>query len=211
MGVEYDSFAEVYDFWVQGAPVAERDRPYYVAEYVRTEGPVVELGVGTGRVAIEAARQEKAVIGVDSSVEMLARCRERAEAAGVLPLLTLIQADFRDFMLLEPAALIAIPFHTIGHLVSLEDKRHGLRHIYDQLAPGGRFLFSHFVFNDALARRIDGLAQLHAEVHDPPTRRDSLLWSCACYDFPAQTIRLVTWTDDLDEEGLVLRRKYRRL
>jgi len=211
MAVEYDTFAEIYDVWVQGAPVTERDLPYYVEEYIKTEGPVVELGVGTGRIAIEAARQGKAIIGVDSSEEMLARCRERAEEAGALPLLHLIQADFRDFVLPQPAALIAIPFHTIGHLVSLEDKRNALRHIYGQLAPGGRFLFAHFVFNDELARRVNGMAQLHTEYTDPNTHRDGLLWACARYDFNAQTIRLITWTDELDEWGIVLRRKYRRL
>jgi len=102
--VEYDAFADIYDIWVETAPVTKRNLPFYVEEYLRTAGPVVELGVGNGRIAIEAARQGKPVIGVDSSAEMLKLCRERAETAGVAHLLTLIQADFRHFVLPEGIA-----------------------------------------------------------------------------------------------------------
>jgi SAM-dependent methyltransferase len=208
--VEYDAFADIYDIWVEGAPVTKRNLPFYVEEFLRTEGVVVELGVGNGRIAIEAARQGKPVIGVDYSAEMLRLCREQAEAAGVAHLLTLIQADFRDFVLPEPAQLIAIPFHTIGHLVTLDDKRAGLRHIYGQLAPGGRLIFDHFVFNPEAAQRHQGVG-LRGEYTDATTGHDLLLWTTTLYDFEAQTMRIIAWTDELDDEGVVLRRKYRRL
>ncbi len=208
--VEYDTFADIYDIWVEGAPVTKRNLPFYVEEYLRTAGPVVELGVGNGRIAIEAARQGKAIIGVDSSAEMLKLCREHAEAAGVAHLLTLIQADFRDFALPEPAQLIAIPFHTIGHLVTLDDKRAGLRHIYDQLAPGGRLVFDHFVFSPEAARRHQGVG-LWGEYTDAATGHDLLLWEIVRYNFEAQTLRIITWTDELDDDGVVIRRQYRRL
>jgi SAM-dependent methyltransferase len=210
MRVEYDAFADIYDVWVQSAPVAGRNQPFYIEEYVRTDGLAVELGIGNGRIAIEAARRGKPVSGVDSSAEMLARCRERADAAGVAPLLTLHQADFRDFALPEPAHLIAIPFHTIGHLVTIEDKRAALRRIHSHLVPGGRLIFDHFVFNPESARR-NASPGLHAEYTDAATGRDVLLWAGATYDFAAQTMRLIAWTDELDEEGVVVRRRYRRL
>jgi len=216
--VEYDAFADIYDIWVEGAPVTKRNLSFYVEEYLRTEGPVVELGVGNGRIAIEAARQGKSIIGVDSSAEMLKLCQERAEAAGVAhpsgrasgrSLLTLIQADFRDFALPEPAQLIAIPFHTIGHLVTLDDKRAGLRHIYGQLAPGGRLIFDHFVFDPEAARRYQGV-NLLGEYTDAATGHDLLLWTTTLYDFKAQTIRIIAWTEELDD-GVVICQKYRRL
>ncbi len=208
--VEYDAFADIYDIWVKGAPITERNLPFYVEEYACAEGPVVELGVGNGRIAIEAARQGKAIIGVDSSAEMLKLCREQAEAAGVAHLLTLIQADFRDFVLPEPAQLIAIPFHTIGHLATLDDKRAGLRHIHGQLAPGGRLIFDHFIFNPESARRYQGVG-LRNEYTDAATGHDVLLWVTTLYDFEAQTMRIIAWTDELDDDGVVLRRQYRRL
>ena len=171
---------------------------------------MVELGVGNGRIAIEAAKQGKPIIGVDYSAEMLKLCREQAEAASVAHLLTLIQADFRDFVLPEPAQLIAIPFHTIGHLVTLDDKRAGLRHIYSQLAPGGQLIFDHFVFNPEAARRHQ-VVGLRGEYTDATAGHDLLLWVTTLYDFEAQTMRVIAWTDELDNDGVVLRRKYRRL
>jgi SAM-dependent methyltransferase len=208
--VEYDAFAHIYDIWVEAAPVTKRNLPFYVEEYLRTEGLVVELGVGNGRIAIEAAKQGKPVIGVDYSAEMLKLCREQAEAASVAHLLTLIQADMRDFVLPEPAQLIAIPFHTIGHLVTLDDKRAGLRHIHGQLAPGGRLVFDHFVFDPEAARRYQGVS-LWGEYTDATTGHDLLLWVTTLYDFEVQTMRIIAWTDELDDDGAVLRRQYRRL
>jgi SAM-dependent methyltransferase len=208
--VEYDTFADIYDVWVELAPITRRNLPFYVDEYVRTAGPVVELGVGTGRIAIEAARQGKAVIGVDSSSEMLKLCQEQAEAAGVAHLLDLVRADLCDFVLSEPAQLISIPFHTIGHVVTLEDKAAALRHIYTQLAPGGRLVFDHFVFDPEAARRYSGVNLRH-EYTDAKTGHDLLLWMITRYDFTAQTMRIVVWTDELDDDGVLIGRQYRRL
>ena len=95
---------------------------------------------GSGRARGRARRWEwphlhrsgqagKAGIGVDSSEKILELCEARARTAGVLDRLTLIKGDFRDFELPEPAALITIPFHSIGHLIKEEDKRRALETI----------------------------------------------------------------------------------
>ena len=82
----YDTIAELYDPWSRS--VVE-DVGFYVAEARKSGGTVVELGIGTGRIAIPIAETGKRVIGVDSSREMLAACRRRAEEAGVAELLDL--------------------------------------------------------------------------------------------------------------------------
>ena len=75
----------------------------------RPTGPIVELAVGNGRVAIPVARATgRRVIGIDLSPAMLAQARERAAAAGVE--LELREGDMRDLELDEPAALIYCPF-----------------------------------------------------------------------------------------------------
>src|SRR3989304_9871472 len=76
----YDPIAGLYDDWSR--QVTE-DVGFYVGEAPAAGGPVVELGVGTGRIAVPTALAGVAVIGVDSSAGMLATCRRRAEAAGV--------------------------------------------------------------------------------------------------------------------------------
>ncbi len=108
---EYDRFADIYAVWTETAASTRANLAFYVDAYLAAEGLVVELGVGDGRIAVQAAAQGRDIIGVDLSAKMLARCRRRAEEAGVLDRLTLIHADFRDFQLEAPASLIcaAVP------------------------------------------------------------------------------------------------------
>jgi len=208
---EYDAFADIYEVWAATAPVTARNQPFYLEACRETPGLVAELGVGDGRIAVEVAKAGKPIVGVDSSSQMLQLCRARAQAAGVLDRLTLIQADIRDFSLPRPAELITIPFHSIGHLVTMDDKREGLRRIYSQLAPGGRLVFDHFVFNLEAARSRYGLPHLRAEYTHPDTGRDTLLWVTSRYEPENQTIRIIAWTDEIDGVGVLVRRQYRRL
>lgn len=206
---DYDALAEIYDVWISTVPVCEQNRPFYVEEYLATDGVVVELGVGTGRIALEAAKRGKAVIGVDSSRGMLDRFRQGAKEAGVLDKVTLIQADFRDFILPEPAALIAIPFHSIGHALTPDDKLAVFRHIRTQLAPSGRLILDHFIFDPKIAQSIDRRAMLRAEYKHPESGNDVFLWCCIVYHHDTQQMRAITWTDEVDEHGVVIERKYR--
>lgn len=208
--VGYDTVADIYDICVQASPAGKRNPPFYVQEYLHTTGLVVELGVGNGRIALEAARQGKPIIGVDCSTEMLKLCRERAEAAGVTHLLTLMLADMRDFTLPAPAQLIAIPSYALGHLVTLDDKRTALHHIYGQLAPEGRLVFDLFVFTPETARWYS-TARSRGEYFDAATGRNVLVWMANHYDLETQKIKMIFWTDELDDDGVLLRRKYRRL
>jgi len=82
----YDSIAELYDPWSRSVT---EDVGFYVEEARRVGGPVVELAVGTGRIAVPTAVEGIRVIGVDSSPGMLEVCRQRAELAGVSELLDL--------------------------------------------------------------------------------------------------------------------------
>lgn len=206
---EYESFADIYSIWTDSATTTSANLPFYVDEYVAAEGPAVELGVGDGRIAVEAARRGRAVTGVDQSSAMLDRCRERAERAGVLDRLTLLQADFRDFELSEPAGLIALPYHSIGHLATLADKRHALRHIFSRLRPGGRFLFDDFFMTPALMKHMREV-QLRASYRSA-SGRDRLLWVTSMIEESTQSISVVTWEDELDAAGVLERRRYRRL
>ena len=74
----YDPFAEIYDEW---AAVMTEDVAFYVELAREADGPIVELGVGTGRVAIPVARETgRPILGIDSSPAMLDLAR-RAVAA----------------------------------------------------------------------------------------------------------------------------------
>ena len=94
-----EAFAESYDRW--SADMTE-DVPFYVELAREADGPVVELAVGTGRVAIPVAEAiGRRVIGIDASPAMLEQARE---AGG--DLLDLRLGDMRELRLEEPAALV---------------------------------------------------------------------------------------------------------
>lgn len=150
---EYDAWAPVYDAW---STHMTEDVAHYVSLVREADGPVVELAVGSGRVAIAAVRQTgKPLLGIDSSPAMLAVARERA--AG-LPL-ELRLGDMRDLELDEPAALIYIPFRSLLHLHGWADKRRVFERVAASLRPGGRFAFNAFAFSHSSAARLDGTTQ----------------------------------------------------
>lgn len=206
---EYDAFSEIYGVWTDTAPAAQANLSFYVDAYLGADGPVVELGVGDGRIAVEAATRGRKIVGVDLSRPMLELCRQRAERAGVAARLHLLEADFRTFTLDRPAGLIALPYHSVGHLPSLDDKRTALAHVFSQLRPGGVFIFDDFLMTPALAAHMRRV-QLRAE-YNTPAGADALLWVTSLVDEASQSIRVVTWEDQLDAGGLLARRQYRRL
>jgi SAM-dependent methyltransferase len=150
---EYDAWAPVYDAW--SAHMTE-DVAHYVSLAREADGPIVELAVGSGRVAIEVVRETgKPVLGIDSSQAMLEIARERA--AG-LPL-ELRLGDMRDLELDEPAGLIYIPFRSLLHLQGWHNKRRVFERVAASLRPGGRFAFNAFAFSHTAAARLDGTTQ----------------------------------------------------
>ena len=150
---DYDAWAPVYDAW---ASHMTEDVAHYVSLARDADGPVVELMVGSGRVAIEVVRDTgKPVLGIDSSPAMLEIARERA--AG-LPL-ELRLGDVRELELDDPAALIYVPFRSLLHLHGWHEKRSVFERVAASLRPGGRFAFNAFAFSHTIAARLDGTTQ----------------------------------------------------
>jgi ubiquinone/menaquinone biosynthesis C-methylase UbiE len=148
----YDAFAPIYDAW--SAHMTD-DVAFYVELARETPGPLVELAVGNGRVAIPVARETgRKVLGIDSSPAMLEQARERAEAAGVE--LELRLGDMRELELDEPAGLIYCPFRSLGHLPTWADRRRVFERVHASLQPGGRFAWNFFIFSPEVAVRLHG-------------------------------------------------------
>jgi predicted RNA methylase len=117
----YDAIARIYDPWSR---TVVEDVPFYVEEAKQTGGPVVELCVGTGRIAVPIAVEEHPVIGVDSSEGMLEVARETAALAGVE--LDLRLGDLREPPLEGEFPLVIIPFRSLLHMRSDDDRRAAL-------------------------------------------------------------------------------------
>jgi len=147
-----EGFARRYDEW--SAEMTE-DIAFYIELANDADGPLVELAIGNGRVAIPVARATgRSVIGIDSSPAMLAQARARAAEADVD--LDLRLGDLRDLTLDEPAALIYCPFRSLLHLATWAERRRVFERVAASLRPGGRFAWNAFAFDHQIAARLDG-------------------------------------------------------
>jgi SAM-dependent methyltransferase len=137
----YDSIAELYDPW--SVSVTE-DVGFYIEEAERAGSPVVELAVGTGRIAVPIASAGVCVIGIDSSPGMLDVCRRRAEQAGVADLLDLRLGELEAPPVEERVALVTCPFRSFLHLLDDDARLRALAAARELLLPGGRLVFDVF-------------------------------------------------------------------
>jgi len=171
----YDAIAELYDPW--SASVVE-DVGFYLEEARRSGGPVVELGVGTGRIAIPLAADGIRVIGVDSSRAMLDVCARRAALAGVE--LDLRVGDLREPPVRERVPLVICPFRSLLHMDTDDDRRRVLASVRKLLRPSGRFAF------DVFTPGADDIAQ----TQDRWLEREPGIFELANWDEVARTLTL---------------------
>lgn len=164
----YDAWADRYSEWT--TPLRGADVPFYVGLARDADGPLVELAVGTGRVAVPVAKATgRRVIGIDSSPAMLEQARARAAEEGVE--LDLREGDMRELELEEPAALIYCPARSLLHLPTWADRRRCFERVAASLRPGGRFAWNAFAFDHRFAAELDGK---HADTPLPHTNRYSV-------------------------------------
>jgi ubiquinone/menaquinone biosynthesis C-methylase UbiE len=150
-----EAFANRYDEWSAGMTA---DVAFYVGLARQADGPLVELAIGNGRVAIPVAQATgRKVIGIDSPPAMLDQARVKAREAGVD--LDLREGDMRDLSLDEPAALIYCPFRALLHLPTWADRRLVFERVAASLKPDGRFAWNAFAFDHKVAMQLDGVHQ----------------------------------------------------
>jgi SAM-dependent methyltransferase len=135
----YDRLGRRYDAWCRSVT---EDIGFYVDLALASGGPVLEIGVGSGRVAVPTALAGVRVVGVDTSPVMLDLARERAAPHGVA--LELVEADMRDLPDLGTFALVTVPFRAFLHLRDDDERLAVLRALHDRLRPGGTLAFDVF-------------------------------------------------------------------
>jgi ubiquinone/menaquinone biosynthesis C-methylase UbiE len=137
---------------------------YYVDLARHADGPVIELAVGTGRIAIPIVeRTGRRVIGIDLSPAMLARARENAAAAGVE--LELREGDMRELDYESVTDLVICPYRALLHVPTWRDRRRVFERVACALRPGGRFAWNAFVFDHRYAMEYDGKWQEEPRRH----------------------------------------------
>jgi SAM-dependent methyltransferase len=181
----YDAIVELYDPWSRSVT---EDVGFYVAEARKAGGPIVELGIGTGRIAVPIAQKGVRVIGVDSSAAMLEACRRRAVEAGVEDLIDLRLGDLRDppVTAVDGIEAILCPFRSYLHLPNDDARRDALRAAHRLLPPGGRLVF------DVFAPKPDDIADTHGRWLE----REPGIYERADWDSDARTLTLSVRDDD---------------
>ncbi len=136
----FDVWAEYYDIIHTGTP---GDVEFYVTEALDARGDVLELGVGTGRIALPAALAGVDITGVDNSKAMLVLCREKARLVGrTSGTLRLVLNDMSSFRFRRRFSRILMPYRTFMHLLTQDEQRRCLERIHAHLADDGRLLMN---------------------------------------------------------------------
>jgi ubiquinone/menaquinone biosynthesis C-methylase UbiE len=187
MGGYYED-PDLYDATASGVA---GDVAFYRDLALASAGPVVELGVGTGRIAIPVALPDVEVIGIDLAPGMLEVARRRAVEAGVADRVRLIEGDMRTFEVLSPVPLVTIPFRAFLHNLTVADQEATLAAAYRALVPGGRLALN--VFNPDLALIARRMA---AGSREEPFGRAGRIRARHAYDPPAQVVASrLRWRD----------------
>jgi ubiquinone/menaquinone biosynthesis C-methylase UbiE len=136
----WDDYAPFYD-WENAKTLDRRDVHFWRRMAVRTNGSVLELGCGTGRVTIPVARAGARIVGVDRSSEMLAHARRRSKRARLAKRVSWIRGDIRSLPFRPSArfALVMAPYGILQSLVRESDLKATLAAVGRVLATGGIF------------------------------------------------------------------------
>jgi SAM-dependent methyltransferase len=137
-----ESIADIYDDF---HPIAPGNAVALFVELTQGVEPkntrVLELGIGTGRVAVPLAARGLEVHGVDASDAMIAQLRAKPGAERI----TVTKGDFSEAIVGDSFALAFVAFNTFFALPSQEHQKRCFRTVSKQLAPGGVFVVEVFV------------------------------------------------------------------
>ena len=192
------------------------DIGFYVDQATASGGPVVELAVGTGRIAVPTAAAGIQVVGVDQSPAMLAVAQRYAEELDVAPLVDLRCGDIGEPPITERVPLVTCPFRSLLHMRDDAAKLRALRAAHGLLVPDGRFVFDVFAPSRVDIEETDGRW----------LQREPGIFERADWDEPSRTLTLsvrggvssgtftLHWLDEPDwrallaEAGLVVEELY---
>jgi SAM-dependent methyltransferase len=191
------------------ADTAPKDTPFYLELAHSLPGPVLELGCGTGRVALALARAGLQVVGLDLSEAMLQVFRSKLalEPAEVRERVELVHGSMADFNLGRKFGLILVPFRAFQHLMTVEDQRACLLSVAQHLLPAGRFV--HNLFDPRLESIVQSTQTgprwiLDHECVDQASGRVLRRYYMQIPEPAAKTLRLWFKHEEYDSSGLLL-------
>jgi len=118
------------------------DIPFYVRQAKEAGGKILEVACGSGRVYLELLKEGLDAYGIDSSEKMLGALRKKARALKLRPKVQL--ADMRNFKMKHKFSLIAIPFRSFLHNLTIDDQLSTLKSCQKHLATNGKLAVNFF-------------------------------------------------------------------
>jgi SAM-dependent methyltransferase len=134
----WDSYAPFYD-WENARTLGRRDVPFWRNLALHAGGPVLELGCGTGRIALPLGKAGVPLVGIDRSEAMLARARQRVRRARLESRVRLVRGDIRHLPFKSPFAFVLAPYGILQSLLRDRDLTATLGAVHAALEPGGSF------------------------------------------------------------------------
>ncbi len=193
------ALARLYDLDLSEEP---GDVELYVALAQRTGGPIVELAVGTGRIAVPLATEGYRVVGVDLDPAMLARARSRIAATGVGDHVELVEGDMTAAASNEavvrggPYRLAILGLQSILILNTPEGQRAVVAEMASLLVPGGLAVIDTWLPTPADLVGFDGRLSFEWRRTDPDTGHDVTKTLAAWYDHVRRRVTLTTFFDE---------------
>ena len=198
---DYTPFAEIYDLFYADF---DDDLAMYAGFAERTGGPILEIGSGTGRVALALAKEGQRVIGLELSDEMRSIAQRKIDSAEAHDQVTMVTGDMRRFQIDEYFGLAIVPINTFLHNLTLEDQLATLACIRRHLKPGGLLVMD--CFNPDPAQAADDRRLIvQRSVIDRATGQTALLLLSRATDWGNQQQEITYLVDRPDTQGRLQR------
>ena len=133
-----DRIAEMYDQWYSSL---DAEGAVQLLAELAGPGPVLELGIGTGRVALPLVRRGIEVHGIEASEAMVAKLRAKPDGSGIAVTI----GDFADVDVEGEFSMVYVPFNTIFCLLTQDDQLRCFQNVARKLSRGGVFVVEAFV------------------------------------------------------------------
>ena len=203
--MNYQAWAEWYDIFYAAADPG--DVEFYHGLCRASCGPVLEIGVGTGRIALPLARQGMEVVGIDLNEPMLKVAQRKAlDAAPLDGSLKLIQADMRNFDLKRLFPVVTIPARTLLLATTEDDQLRTLCCAARHLESEGTLAFNLF-YPDPEMLADSPEEEFLLEVVEKPEGGRYVLTAKNRFDTKSQLNNGVQIAEELDADGEVIRRE----
>ncbi len=203
----YDDWADIYD---QVYSYLDYDLPFYLQQAQAADGPVLELGCGSGRVALTLAEAGIDVVGVDISPRMVEAARRKAKEAGLADHARFETGDMAKVKVKGSFGMVTFPFRSFQSMLDVDEQKAALANAGRHLAKGGLLVLDIFAPDiGQLASERDDAVPFHVRDVEQADGGLIVIWGQNGWEGVSQLNHARLIIEELDTSGVMTRRLYR--